>query len=114
MNEQELARTEAVFREVNEAIARTAERYDEPDAEFICECGDPDCGERVHVTLADYERVRSDGASFIVADAHAIKGVEKIVRRKGDYSVIKKVGKTVAEVARRLNPRRPLPPQPSE
>lgn len=114
MNEAELARTEAVFREVNEAIARTAERYEERDAEFICECGNPECGERVHVTLAEYEQVRSDGARFIVADDHVVKDVEEVVRRKGGYSIIQKVGKTVGEVARRLNPRRPLPPKPSE
>jgi len=113
MNESELARTEAVFREVNEAIARTAERFDEPDAEFVCECGDPDCGERVRVTLAEYERVRADGARFIVADGHVVKGAEQVIKRNGHYSVIEKVGRTVAEVARRLNPRR-LPPQTSE
>ncbi|HKU59445.1 MAG TPA: hypothetical protein VJP39_07555 [Gaiellaceae bacterium] len=114
MNEAELGRTEAVFREVNEAIARTAERYDAHDAEFVCECGDPDCAERVHASLDEYEAVREDGTQFIVADGHVVHEVERVVRRKRGYSVIKKVGKTVREVARRLNPRRPLPPQPSE
>lgn len=114
MNEAELGRTEAVFREVNEAIARTAERYDADGAEFVCECGDPDCAERVHASLTEYETVRADGTQFLVAHGHVVREVEQVVRRKRGFSVIRKVGKTVAEVARRLNPRRPLPPQPSE
>lgn len=114
MNEAELGRTEAVFREVNEAIARTAEHYDADDADFVCECGDPDCAERVHASLDDYETVRADGTQFMVAHGHVVRGIEQVVRKKRGYSVIKKVGKTVAEVARRLNPRRPPPPPPSE
>ncbi|HEY3962314.1 MAG TPA: hypothetical protein VGL84_07280 [Gaiellaceae bacterium] len=109
MDEAELARTEAVFREVNEAIARTAERFDDDHADFVCECGDPDCAERVVASLDAYEEVRSDGAQFIVANGHEIDEVEQIVRRRTGYTVIRKVGKTLAEAVRRLNPRRPGP-----
>ena len=114
MNEAELGRTEAVFREVNEAIARTAERYAADDANFVCECGDPDCAERVHASLDEYETVREDGTQFLVCEGHEVSEVERVLRRKAGHAVIQKVGKTVADVARRLNPRRPVPPQRSE
>jgi hypothetical protein len=109
MDEAELARTEAVFREVNEAIARTAERFDDGSADFVCECGDPDCAERVVATIVDYEAVRTDGAQFIVANGHEIDEVEQVVRKHDGYMVVKKVGRTLSEAVRRLNPRRPPP-----
>jgi hypothetical protein len=109
MDEAELARTEAVFREVNEAIARTAERFDDGDADFVCECGDPDCAERVVATLDDYEAVRADGAQFLVANGHEIDEVEHIIGKQPGYTVVLKVGRTLAEAVRRLNPRRPGP-----
>ena len=50
-------RTEAVFREVNEAIAKTAERFERDDeADFVCECADPDCAERVTVVTRRLRR----------------------------------------------------------
>jgi hypothetical protein len=109
LDEAELARTEAVFREVNEAIARTAERFDDDHADFVCECGDPDCAERVVASLDTYEDVRSDGAQFLVANGHEIDEVEQIVRKRAGYTVVLKVGKTLSEAVRRLNPRRPGP-----
>jgi hypothetical protein len=41
---------------VNERIATAAENYDVERAEFFCECPDPACGERVVVSLDEYER----------------------------------------------------------
>ncbi|HEY2326665.1 MAG TPA: hypothetical protein VGH52_04180 [Gaiellaceae bacterium] len=114
MSELELARVEAVFREVNEAIARTAERYNEKAAEFVCECGDPDCAERVVVPLNAYEEVRADGARFIVADGHEIDEVERVLRKLPEYTVVLKIGKSLAAAVKRLNPRRPPQVQPSE
>ena len=62
MNEREvrLARTEALFRDVNERIAETAQRFDSDETQFVCECADPECTERVHATLDEYEQVRTD------------------------------------------------------
>ena len=40
------ARTEALFRDVNERIAESAERFSADSAEFVCECADPGCAHR--------------------------------------------------------------------
>ncbi len=61
-DEAAVARTEAVFREVNERIAESAERFASNHAEFVCECADPTCIHRVDVPLDAYHSVRSDGA----------------------------------------------------
>jgi hypothetical protein len=48
--QQRLARTESLFRDVNERIAESAERFDAPNAEFVCECSDQNCTERLEAT----------------------------------------------------------------
>ena len=37
-----MARTESLFRNVNERIAECAQRVASDDAAFVCECSDPD------------------------------------------------------------------------
>ena len=59
--EERIAKTESLFRSVNERIAEATERFDNgdaTDAEFLCECGDPACSERLEVPLDEYEQVR--------------------------------------------------------
>ena len=80
--EERLAKNESVFREVNERIAEAAKRtLVLPDAEFLCECGRPDCLERVIVRLDDYEAIRAHPDRFVLvlgqvpalpAEAHAL------------------------------------------
>lgn len=105
MDEAKVARTESAFREVNEAIAKTAERFEADEAEFICECADPDCAHRVTAELEDYEDVRADAARFLIAPGHDEPRVERIVERTGEYHVVEKFGDTVRQIVARLNPR---------
>src|SRR5947208_1090693 len=58
-NPERKARTESAFRDVNERIAENAQRFDSGSTEFICECNDSACSERIEVTLGEYERVRA-------------------------------------------------------
>jgi len=59
VNEQERrALNEALFRDVNERIAESAENFEADRTEFVCECADPSCTEMVPATLAEYENVR--------------------------------------------------------
>ena len=60
MDQERMARTESAFREVNEAIAETAERFEAEEADFVCECADPECAHRMTAALEDYEEVRSE------------------------------------------------------
>jgi hypothetical protein len=67
---QRRALNEALFRDVNERIAETAERFDAEKTEFVCECSDPSCTERVPATLAEYEGVRKKSTTFLLAPGH--------------------------------------------
>jgi hypothetical protein len=103
--EAEMARTEAVFREVNERIAETATRFAVGEATFVCECADPDCGERIDVPMEEYERVRGDATHFLLCSGHAVPSVERVVRRRRGYEVVEKFNAKLARIVRRLDPR---------
>lgn len=101
----EIARNEAFFRAVNEGIAEASERFESEEAEFLCECGDPDCTHRIEVPLDEYENVRSDPTRFLIRHGHVAPEVEEVVRRRRRYSVVEKVDRVAAAIVRRLNPR---------
>ena len=100
------ARTEALFRDVNERIAETAERFLSESTEFVCECDDASCTERIPTTLEAYDEVREDGTQFLVLPGHEDGRIERVVERRSRYNVVAKVKKRlVADIVRRLNPR---------
>ncbi|HKT45802.1 MAG TPA: hypothetical protein VJQ85_13455 [Gaiellaceae bacterium] len=99
------ARTESAFREVNERIAENARRFDAGSTEFICECDDPQCTERVEATLEEYEEVRANGARFLLAPGHGDTTIEQIVVRNGTFIIVEKIQEAARALARRLNPR---------
>jgi hypothetical protein len=99
------ARTEALFRDVNERIAESAERFDASSTQFICECADPSCTHRVEATLNEYEHVRSDGATFLLVAGHEHTDIERVVERRSRFNVVEKVQETVRDTVRKLNPR---------
>ncbi len=99
------ARTESAFREVNERIAENAERFEAGSTEFICECGDPQCVHRVEATLEEYEEVRADGATFLLAPGHGDGTIERVVERRGHFMIVEKVHRAARTLVRRVNPR---------
>jgi transcription initiation factor TFIID subunit TAF12 len=106
MNDQERrASTEALFRDVNERIAESAQRFDAPSTEFVCECADPSCTDRVEATLDEYEEVRADGATFLLAPGHEDPRIERVVAATGRFHVVEKMQRKVREMVMRLDPR---------
>ena len=101
---ERIAKTEALFRNVNEGIAETSEQLESQEGHFICECGDPACTERIEVPVREYERVREDATTFVVEPGH-VEATERVVANGRRYAVIRKVDRAMAAIARRLNPR---------
>jgi hypothetical protein len=99
------ARTEALFRDVNERIAESAQRFDASRTQFVCECADPNCTHRLDATLVEYEEVRADGATFMLAPGHDHSDIERVVAVRRGFHVVEKMQKTVRETVRRLDPR---------
>jgi hypothetical protein len=98
-------RTEALFRDVNERIAESAQRFEADSTQFVCECADPNCTDRLEATLAEYEQVRANGATFMLTPGHEHADIERVVSDRGGFNVVEKIQRTVRETVQRLNPR---------
>jgi hypothetical protein len=104
-SEERIGEIESLFRNVNEQIAAAADRFDVEAAEFYCECHDPACGKRVIVPLDEYEQVREKGTRFLHAPGHVERRFERVIARRPRYAIVEKVGRKLASVVRRLDPR---------
>jgi len=89
------AKNEGLFREVNERILELEENFgrrsDEP-TEFVCECSLMECIERVPLTLGEYQEVRAEPTYFLVVPGHVDSVNERVVRDRGRYYVVEKIG----------------------
>lgn len=103
--EERLAKNEATFRVLNENIQNIASTLggNEP-FEFICECATTGCFERLTLTLEEYERVRGDGAHFLLAAGHEDIEVEQVIAHRDNYVVVEKDG-LAGLIAHEENPR---------
>lgn len=103
-DEEKHAENEATFREANEHI-RQAERELDPPLErvpYICECDDVGCRVSIQLTAPEYERVRDDGATFVIARGHPSEG--DVLEEHDGYLVVRKTD-SGGDVARALDPR---------
>jgi hypothetical protein len=102
--EEKRAENEATFREANEAI-RQAERELGPPLErvpYLCECDDMGCREVIPLTAPEYERVRADGATFVIVRGHSSQG--DVLEEHESHLVVRKPN-AGGQVARALDPR---------
>jgi hypothetical protein len=99
------AQTEALFRDVNERIAESAERFGSEEAEFVCECADPACTDRVTMSLDRYEDVRGEPTHFLLVAGHEERDIERVIERRCRSAVVEKFEKVVAATVRKLDPR---------
>jgi hypothetical protein len=104
--EERIARTESLFRDVNERIAESAQRFQASEAEFVCECADQQCTQRVEASLDEYERAREDGTHFLLRPGHEDTRIERVIERRGTrIAIVEKFNAAVAQTVRRLDPR---------
>ncbi|HZT94218.1 MAG TPA: hypothetical protein VE985_07075 [Gaiellaceae bacterium] len=106
------AMTEALFRDVNERIAESAERFDATGTEFVCECADPSCTHRIEASLEEYEEVRAEPTTFLLVPGHEQGDIERVVSDRGRFHIVEKVQAAVRRTVVRLDPRQG--PAPSE
>ena len=102
-SQERLARNEAFFRQVNERI-NDVSVSGEDGYQFVCECADPGCTERITLMTADYEWVRAKPTRFVLAPGHVAPEIEHVVEREGDHVVVEKRG-IAGRIATKLNPR---------
>ncbi len=93
---EQQARNEALIRTVNERIKsldQEAGAWTDHKERFWfqCECGNTDtCDERVEMTLAEYERVRSQRDRFAVLPGHETDEIERVVEANDRFLIVDK------------------------
>lgn len=100
------ARSQALFREVNERIEKIAEDFgSDGQNRLICECGNPDCTQQIELTAAEYERVRAHASRFVVALNHENPEMESIVEQNDRFAVVETFAGASSRIARETDPR---------
>jgi hypothetical protein len=105
--EERIGLNEAIFREVNdriESLAQTFELGTEP-LDLICECGDASCVQRIQMTHAEYEEVRSVSHHFAVHPGHVAPDVETVVGQRKGYEIVSKGEGIPRQIAESTDPR---------
>ena len=88
--EERIIENEKLFREVNERVADIQSNFSAPDPEWVCECGDETCFEKVIVPVEEYEQIRTHDDWFVIRLGHQKPDVEKIVREDKAFLVVEK------------------------
>ena len=102
------ARSQAVFREVNERIEEIADGFgisDDAYESLICECGNPECVQRIQLTRDEYESVRQHASHFVVAVNHENPESESIVEENERFVVVETYAGESSRIARETDPR---------
>ncbi len=90
--QERIAANEAVFREVNEGIARGQWPGEESaPIGFRCECARLGCNAMIELTLPEYERVRANPRQFVLVNGHELPEDERVVQDEVDYTVVEKL-----------------------
>jgi hypothetical protein len=87
---ERVARNEASFRKVNEAIERGRQTRDGLLG-FVCECGRLGCNDIIELFVSEYEAVRADARRFAVRHGHQT-GPEEVLETHERYLVVAKRG----------------------
>jgi hypothetical protein len=107
-SDEQRARNELLFREVNERVEEINERLDgESDDSlmvFVCECGNTDCNEQIELRRAEYEAVRANPKHFAVLPGHEDLRIARVVEQHDGFFVAEKTGEA-AEMAIEQDPR---------
>jgi hypothetical protein len=103
------ARTQSLFRDVNERVREINEAFNAvlQLGDWICECADSGCDERIELSAAEYEEVRAKPTWFAVApgDSHVFPEIEDVVARSDRFWTVAKRD-LAAELAASVDPRR--------
>jgi hypothetical protein len=103
-SEERAARNEVSFRKANEKLGDKRQELELPGrTPFLCECSDPDCTELIHLSLEQYDHIRSRANWFVTATGHdGLDGSR--AEEHGAYVIIQKDGEA-GRIAEEENPR---------
>jgi hypothetical protein len=95
--EERLAANEELFRDVNERIAELTDKWG-GQLDLICECANPECTQRLNLTVPEYEQLRQNAHHFAVLPGHEIPDIEDVIERTDSHLVVEKHVETHEQV----------------
>jgi hypothetical protein len=88
-----ITKNELVFRDLNERVRKLGGEL-EPESglvwEFVCECSNVDCADRIELSRSEYEHIRSRHTFFVVVPGHELPEIERVVERADGYAIVEK------------------------
>lgn len=105
--DEKAAHNQSLFRMVNEQVRKLHTNeglvadFGPPVAQWVCECANAGCMERLDLTIDEYAHVRAAEHRFLVAatDEHVFLNVEEVTERYPNYWVVEKTGRAREIVA---------------
>jgi hypothetical protein len=103
-----VGQNELLLREINERLRELGEGFSlvSDEAEFVCECANSSCTERIRMSLQTYEQIRAEATRFFVIKGHEEPDYERVVEDRDRYLVVEKLPGGPAGFAIRDDPRR--------
>jgi hypothetical protein len=106
--QQRAAQNQSLFREVNERVKDVNDSFHvfTTLSEWVCECANDECFERITMSAREYEDIRRDATRFFVSpnDQHVWPDAERVVERLTNYWVVEKI-EVAARIANEHDPR---------
>jgi hypothetical protein len=86
--------------EINERVEEGARKHGvEQLLPFHCECATEACLETIEIPPAEYDRIASHQARFVVVPGHEQPNIETVVESQSRYVVIEKLAKHVPRLS---------------
>ena len=86
-----LGRNQVIFREVNERLRTLADAVPDGKADYLCECSDAQCTDKIELTPFEYESVRARPKSFFMLAGHERVEVERVTDELDSHIVVEKI-----------------------
>jgi hypothetical protein len=90
---EKAAANEATFREANETLEEKAAElgFGEERTPYLCECENEHCMHVIRLTRAEYERVRDNPRTFVLAVGHQ-SADDRVVQEEAGFTIVEKTG----------------------
>jgi hypothetical protein len=84
------AQNQMLFRSRNEQMIELGEAVGGPPVEldFVCECADEGCMDRIRLSALQFLAVESDKNQFIVVRGHEMPEVEDVIAERENFLIV--------------------------
>jgi hypothetical protein len=99
---EETSDVRVLFRQVNERVLEVNRDFGPTArlADFVCECADPECAQRLTLSVAQFDAVRTHEGRYVVQPDHVASSGERAVELHKGFAVVERLsdgGRLLAE-----------------